>query len=129
VAPRIILTGGAAHNEFVEAKVMARVAEAQGVPSSALFVEPEAKDTIQNACYATRLARQHGWHSAEVVSSGSQHQRASLIFSRVPLEWRMHVAPPVAPVSAYESRYARSLDVLKTMRYLVYAQWAERCTP
>jgi len=29
-------------------------------------VEPEAKDTIQNACYAVRLMKAHGWRSAEV---------------------------------------------------------------
>ena len=33
IAPRLILTGGAAHNRFVEARVMARTAEAQGIPS------------------------------------------------------------------------------------------------
>jgi vancomycin permeability regulator SanA len=32
VAPRIIFTGGAAHNKFVESQVMARTAEAQGIP-------------------------------------------------------------------------------------------------
>ena len=51
VAPRLIVTGGPVHNQFVEARVMARAAEAQGIPESAIFVEPEARDTIQNACY------------------------------------------------------------------------------
>ena len=36
VAPRLILTGGAVQNRFVEAQVMARAAEAQGIPESAL---------------------------------------------------------------------------------------------
>ena len=68
VAPRLILTGGAAHNRFVEARVMARAAEAQGIPASAIFVEPKAMDTIQNACYSVRIMKAHGWRSAEVVS-------------------------------------------------------------
>ena len=76
VAPRLILTGGAAHNQFVEARVMARTAEAQGIPASAIFVEPEARDTIQNACYSVRIMKAHGWRSAEVVSSASHLPRA-----------------------------------------------------
>jgi len=34
VAPRLIMTGGAAHNSQVEAAVMARFAERQGVPEA-----------------------------------------------------------------------------------------------
>ena len=37
VAPRIIFTGGAVANRFVEAHVMARTAEAQGIPASAVL--------------------------------------------------------------------------------------------
>lgn len=94
VAPRLILTGGAVANQFDEARVMARTAEAQGVPASAVFVEPNARDTIQNACYAVRIMEAHGWTSAEVVSSPSHLPRAALIFSHLPIEWRTHAAPP-----------------------------------
>ncbi len=97
VAPRLILTGGAVANRFVEARVMARTAQAQGIPESAILVEPEARDTIQNACYAARIMKAHGWRSAEVVSSASHLPRAGLIFSGLPLEWRTHAAPPLEP--------------------------------
>ena len=93
VAPRMIVTGGAAHNRYVEAHVMAQFAEAQGVPASAIIEEKQAKDTIQNAYYSVEIMEKHGWHSAEVVSSHSHLPRASLIFSRFPIEWRMHPAP------------------------------------
>ncbi len=129
VAPRLILTGGAAHNQFVEAKVMARVAQAQGVPASALVVEPEARDTIQNACYAARIAKEHNWHSAEVVTSASHLPRAGIIFSRIPLEWRGHAVPPLATESGNSSPGAEALETLKTVRYLLYANWAEHCEP
>ena len=123
VAPRILFTGGAAKNQFAEADVMARVAAAQGIPPSAIFVETKAKDTIQNACYSARLMRSHGWRSAEVVSSAYHLPRASMIFSRTPLEWRMH------PASAWEAgpEGTPGVEILKTIRYLVYANWAERC--
>jgi uncharacterized SAM-binding protein YcdF (DUF218 family) len=93
VAPRIIMTGGAAHNDYVEAHVMAALAEAQGVPADAVLEEGQARDTIQNAYYSVKIMREHGWHSAEVVSSYSHLPRASLIFAHFPIAWRMHAAP------------------------------------
>ena len=92
VAPRMIFTGGAAHNRFVEARVMARTAEAQGIPEPVVFVEPEARNTIENACDSVRMMRSHGWRSAEVISSPSHLPRAGMIFSRLPVEWRVHAA-------------------------------------
>jgi uncharacterized SAM-binding protein YcdF (DUF218 family) len=129
VAPRLILTGGAAHNRFVEAQVMARSARAQGIPDSAILVEAEAKDTIQNACYALRIMKEHDWRSAEVVSSGSHLPRVGIIFNRLPLEWRTHNAPPLEPESPAYSTAATVLETLKTVRYLTFSNWAERCEP
>ena len=92
VAPHIIMTGGPAHNKYVEAHVMATLAEQQGVPDPAVFEEDHAQNTIQNAYYSVKMMQAHGWHSAEVVSSPSHLRRASLIFSHFPIEWRMHAA-------------------------------------
>jgi uncharacterized SAM-binding protein YcdF (DUF218 family) len=128
VAPRLILSGAAVRNGFVEARVMARVAHAQGIPESAIYVEPEALDTIQNACYAARIMKAHGWHSAEVVSSASHLPRAGMIFSRMPMEWRMHAAPPLSPSAAY-STAATVVETLKTVRYLVWTRQTEHCEP
>ena len=113
VAPRIILTGGAAHNRFVEARVMAKTANAEGIPESAIFVEPEAKDTIQNACYSVRIMKAHGWRSAEVVSSEAHLPRTAIIFNGLPVEWRTHAAPPLTPDSA---AYARGFRWLRRSR-------------
>ena len=129
VAPRLILSGAAAHNRFVEASVMARAAHAQGIPESAIFVEPEATDTIQNACYSARIMKAHGWRSAEVVSAGFHLPRAGLIFSRLPLEWRAHAAPPLSPDSAAYAISASAMETLKTARYLVWTRLTERCEP
>ncbi|MGD0830414.1 MAG: YdcF family protein [Terracidiphilus sp.] len=129
VAPRMILTGGAAHNQFVEARVMARSAQAEGIPASAIVIEPEAKDTIHNACYSVRIMKAHGWHSAEVVSSASHLPRAGLIFSKLPIEWRTHAAPPLEPQAAAYQWAAASVESLKTLRYLIWARWTEQCEP
>jgi uncharacterized SAM-binding protein YcdF (DUF218 family) len=129
VAPRLIVSGGAAHNKFVEASVMARVAQGQGIPASAIIQEPEAQDTIQNACYSVRIMRAHGWRSAEVVSSGFHLPRAGMIFSRLAIEWRTHAAPALEPASTGFTNAAAMVETLKTVRYLVWARETERCIP
>jgi uncharacterized SAM-binding protein YcdF (DUF218 family) len=129
IAAHLILSGGPSHRSYVEAEVMARTAEAQGVPASSIVLEPQALDTIQNACYSERLMKAHGWRSAEVISNRSHLPRAGLIFSRLPINWRMHAAPSLEPEIRSPVRFTIALETLKTLRYLVYAQWAERCTP
>lgn len=130
VAPRLIMTGASVRrHQEPQAKVMARVAEAQGVPASAILVEPAATDTIENACYSARIMKQHGWRSVEIVSSPTHLARAGIIFSKLPLTWRVHAAPPLEPQSSLKVDAAATLEVLKTARYLVYANWAERCSP
>lgn len=129
VAPRLIVTGGAVHNPFVEAQVMARTAEAEGIPASAIVLESQAKDTIQNACYAVRIMKEHGWRSAEIVSSSSHLPRAAMIFDQQPIVWRSHAAPAVEPESPIDSTTATLIETVKTVRYLTYASWADRCQP
>lgn len=128
IAPRLILSGGAAHNQYTEADVMANVAAAQGIPPSAIFVDTKSDDTIQNACYSTRIMQTHGWHSAEIVSSHYHLPRVGLIFDRTSIQWRVHAAPPLQAGES-DSSIDSALEILKTMRYLVYANWADRCEP
>jgi uncharacterized SAM-binding protein YcdF (DUF218 family) len=97
VAPRIIMTGAAAHNNFVEADVMAHFAESQGVPAQAILEETQAQDTIQNIYYSAVIMHAHGWSSAEVVSSPYHLGRTALILAtfdqRDPalgIDWRTH---------------------------------------
>ena len=90
VAPHLIFTGGPAHNQFVEAHVMAALAIAQGVPPEAVIEEGQAQNTIQNIFYSHRIMAQHGWTSAEVVSSPSHLPRAALILMHYPFPWRTH---------------------------------------
>lgn len=92
VAPTIIFTGGPAHNQYVEAHVMAVFAESQGVPPSAVIEEGRAQNTIQNIFYSQQIMSEHGWKNAEVVSSPSHLPRTALILEHFPLQWRTHPA-------------------------------------
>jgi uncharacterized SAM-binding protein YcdF (DUF218 family) len=99
VGPRLIMTGGAAHNRYVEAHVMAEYAGNQGVPVSAIIEEGQAQNTIENIFYSAQIMNKYGWRSAEIVSSPSHLPRAALIlqtFDRVQpalaIDWRTHAA-------------------------------------
>jgi uncharacterized SAM-binding protein YcdF (DUF218 family) len=128
VAPRMILTGGAARNQFVEAQVMARTAEGQGIPASQILEDTQARNTIENTCNSLRIMRSHGWDSAEVISSPSHLPRAALILSHLPLQWRVRAAPPLGPVPAYRTALASIEETLKTVHYLVWSRETESCS-
>jgi len=90
VAPRLIMTGGAAHNQFVEAHCMKLFAISKGVPADAIIEEDQAHDTIQNIYFSNQIMQQHNWHSAEIVSSPSHLPRTALILQHYHFAWRTH---------------------------------------
>ena len=131
VASHIIVSGKNSHG-FSQSAAMIRVAVSRGIPASAIVAEPNADDTIQNACYSERIMKQHGWSSAEVITNGTHLPRANLIFSHMPMRWRGHLAPSMTGADGSfrtGDSYQTFLEVLKTMRYVTYARWTESCTP
>lgn len=122
VAPKIIMTGGAAHNQFVEADTMAAFAISQGVPAAAIVEEPKARNTIQNVLYSSQIMRAHNWHSAEVISSQAHLGRSAMIlqttatsYPDLAIEWRTH--PSHWPVE-YPLFGRLSIDALEATRCL-----------
>jgi uncharacterized SAM-binding protein YcdF (DUF218 family) len=128
VAPHLIFTGGPAHNQFVEARTMAALALAQGVPPDAIFEEGQAQNTVQNIFYSQRIMAAHGWTSAEVVSSPSHLPRTALILKHFSIEWSTHPAPwppeytfwQRAAHYSVEAEYCLRLEILgfPTTRFL-----------
>jgi uncharacterized SAM-binding protein YcdF (DUF218 family) len=96
IAAHVIMTGGATHNNLVEAHSMKVFAVAQGVPDDAILEEDQARDTIQNIYFSDQLMQSHGWHSAEVISSPSHLPRTALILAHYKFAWRTHAShwPP-----------------------------------
>jgi uncharacterized SAM-binding protein YcdF (DUF218 family) len=99
VAPYIIMTGTAAHNQYIEADVMAQLARSEGVPASAILEDVQAQNTIQNIYYSARIMHQHELNSAEIISSPSHLPRAALIVNTFNVDqpslyinWRTHAA-------------------------------------
>jgi uncharacterized SAM-binding protein YcdF (DUF218 family) len=80
---KIVVTGGVGREGYSEAQVMADYLKALGVPSSALLLDKNAKNTYQNALFTQRIAKVHGFHSVILVSQYFHITRAKLAFRKV----------------------------------------------
>lgn len=68
-----ITTGGAVHNEWVEAETLADLLIARGVDPSKIRKDPLAEHTDENLYYATLIMAEQGFASALVVSDQPGH--------------------------------------------------------
>lgn len=82
VARKIIVTGAAVDNEFVESEVMAVYLVRNGIPHEDIFIESQAKNTYENALMVSRIMKENGYMHAVVVTSSFHRMRAEKFFSR-----------------------------------------------
>ncbi|UQA61981.1 YdcF family protein [Polyangium aurulentum] len=68
-----ITTGGAVHNEWVEADTLRDLLVARGIPVGSIVTEPKARHTDENIYYSTLLMEERDWVSALVVSEQRAH--------------------------------------------------------
>ena len=99
----------------------------KGIPASVIVEDQEAMNTVENACNSVQLMESRGWTSAEVISSASHLPRAAMIFSRLPVEWRVHAAPEPGLAGGGTSAAGTALEILKTVHYLVWSRQTEPC--
>lgn len=81
-ASRIICTGGVGDNPPAEAEVAAKILVQKGVPRTNIFVENKSTSTWENAVFAARICRAHGWKRVVVVSDPFHLWRAQRNFAR-----------------------------------------------
>jgi uncharacterized SAM-binding protein YcdF (DUF218 family) len=95
----ILATGGPEGADLTEAEAMRRRLRDQGVPESAILLEPRARDTYQNALFSIPLLRAEGLGRAILVSDRYHLPRALMLF-------RLMGCPAVAssPVSTAPRR-------------------------
>ncbi|MCB9046993.1 MAG: YdcF family protein [Chitinophagales bacterium] len=81
-AGKIIVTGAAVDNQFVESEVMALYCIKQGVPDTDIYIESNAKNTYENARLVKGIMKEKGYKKAIVVTSSFHKLRAQQFFSR-----------------------------------------------
>ena len=129
IAPHLIFTGAAAHNQFVEAHTMATLALAQGVPPDAINEEAQAQNTVQNIFYSQRIMAAHGWTSAEVVSSPSHLPRTVLILKHFPIQWSTQPAPWPPEYTFWQRAAHYSVEAEYCLRLEIFGFPATRFLP
>ena len=82
-----------------EANVMRALAISLGVPESAILLEHEAADTVQNVALTHRILQEHGWRTILLVSSPYHILRASLVWRKQAPDIRV-ISTPI-PRSRY----------------------------
>jgi len=82
-APRLIFSGAAWDGTHSNADVMRSLALEDGVPDSAILVDPHGDDTYGNAVNTRDLLLKHNLRSAILVTSPYHLQRAVLTFRGV----------------------------------------------
>ena len=117
IAPHLIFTGAAAHNQFIEAHVMAMLALSQGVPPTAIIEEDHAQNTVQNIFYSRQIMSNSGWNSAEVVSSPSHLPRTALILEHYPIQWSTHAAPWPPEYSIWQRAVHYAVEAFSPVRH------------
>jgi uncharacterized SAM-binding protein YcdF (DUF218 family) len=105
----LIMTGGAAHNQYVEASVMAKLAKSMGVPEHCIVQETRALNTYQNIFNSFAIMRERNWKSAIIVTSPNHLKRARYLASHYPIEYAMS-----------SSGYPKSMPLLEQF---VFEQW------
>lgn len=108
LAPRMIMTGGPGPRGRVEADVMARRAEALGVPREAILRDRRARDTAENARGSVELlcAARDDCHPDVIVVSSPYHLRRAVELFRCAGARPQHAATELVDDFGYRVAFA-----------------------
>jgi uncharacterized SAM-binding protein YcdF (DUF218 family) len=84
-APLVLMSGGG-RGPVAEAVVMRDLAREAAVPETALLIEPESRNTFENAAHTGRLLHEIGKSRIVLVTDRAHLPRASRMFRRAGLE-------------------------------------------
>lgn len=86
MAPLLVLSGGEVDGRPAEARVMAGLAEAAGIPPEALLLEASSRSTFENARLTAELLRERDIDQAVLVSDPFHLLRARQQFRRAGID-------------------------------------------
>ena len=85
-AAPVLVSGGAAKTEHVEAEAMAGLLRESGVPEDQIVQEPRALHTDENIALASAAMRARGWVTALVVSDDAGLQRVLVVLVAIDVD-------------------------------------------
>jgi uncharacterized SAM-binding protein YcdF (DUF218 family) len=119
VAPRIVTVGGKQPGDkFTEARAAQNYLVAHGVPSDAILPVETGSDTLQSVRAVSARFKQHGWHSAVLVTDPWHCLRARTMArdSGIAAQTSPEHSGPAVDSRGTEARYI----VRETLAYIYY---------
>ncbi len=122
--PALLFSGGTTTpNHPSEARVMADLAQAQGVPPHCLYLEEQAVNTIGNARLCAPILARHGWDRIMVVSDRFHIPRSAYIFRRHGIRANFQGAVPDQPGRHWWLAHLREVSALPWTILRVEWEW------
>jgi uncharacterized SAM-binding protein YcdF (DUF218 family) len=119
LAAHVIPTGGFTGPPPSEAGAMGQVLQADGVPSDAIVLEEQARDTVTNIQHSRALMRSYGWSTAILVTDPHHIKRAAFIARDAGLT--VYTSPAIE-TPAWHNPDARRESLLRDARFLTMYQ-------
>ena len=113
---KILISGAAVANCFIEAEVMKDYAIAQNVPEKDILLEKYAKNTYENLKYAADLCNKHHFSKTIIVTSGFHIRRAGFFAQKFLTDFTFY------PVSEKENQRYFITEYLRMWNTLYY-EW------
>jgi len=110
----LVLSGGAAHNAFVEADAMAAVARELGVGDDHIALERRARDTWENVAFSLPLLEDRG--ALYVVSEALHARRGVRYLCRQRPDLCARAQPVAAPAPLWWKPLAAAYELWEWMR-------------
>jgi len=114
---KMLLTGAPVSDEISEAKIMLAYCLENGIPREAIILEPNARNTRENAKRSFELMNSHSLQSAIVVTTPSHIPRSKILFSKYLTDLQMAPADNTfltfilsKPMATYEKIMVRRLE-------------------
>ncbi len=119
-ADNLIVSGGAVGHPRPEAEAMRDIALALGAPDDKIVLEPQARNTFENAVYSKLIMERQGWKRALVATDAYHIPRAMFIFKVLGIP---ATAAPCrdrgdAPLWLWYGAYLREMAALVKSAYL-----------
>ncbi len=115
----LLVSGGSVGPPPAEAEVMRDMAVALGLDPTRIIVEDQARNTFENAVYAGRIIRQHGWRRVVLVTDRFHQPRARYVFARLGLAVTFDAVPPEPGASRLTQLRSRFDEGLRLARSVV----------
>jgi uncharacterized SAM-binding protein YcdF (DUF218 family) len=120
LAAHIIPTGGLTGPPPSEAAAMEQVLEGDGVASSAVMLEEQARNTVQNVQFSRGIMQVNGWRTAILVSDPHHIKRAAVVARDGGL---IITTSPATTNPAWHNPDERRKNLLRDTRALMTYQW------